>query len=205
MSSPQRLRVLLTDRPTEVSRELVRGHLHEAVALDHGDVVKPVGASDLEVLALTATEASQHAHALLARTSAPNDVRKVDTLPGLRFVVAGDGLAASRLALLPQLLDPMPLGGIVAAVPGPDQLLCVPLVSARSLDALQTLASALGHAEASRDSLLSDQLFWFDGDTWRPIPVHHGDQDITVLPPADFVEAMNRLASMDLVSTAGEA
>ena len=205
MSSPQRLRILLTDHPTEVCREIVRGHLYEAVALDHGDAVKPVSGNDLEVLSLSADEAKQLALALLVRTSAGTDLRKVDTLPGLRSVVSGDGLAASRLALLPLLIDPMPLGGIVAAVPAPDQLLCVPLDSARSLDALQALASALGHAEANRDHILSDQLFWFDGDRWRPLPVHHGDDDITVLPPPDFVRAMNRLAAMDLVSTAGEA
>lgn len=204
MSIPQRLRILLTDHPTEVCRELVRGHLFEAVALDHGDAVKPLTANDLEVLAISGEEATRLALALRQRTSAGNDVREVDTLPGLRFVVAGDGLAASRLALLPELLD-LPLGGVVAAVPAPDQLLCVPLDSARSLDALQALASALGHAESTRDQILSDQLFWFDGDDWRPLPVEHGSEDITVLPPPDFVNAMNRLAAIDLVQTAGEA
>jgi len=205
VASTQRLRIVLTEHPTEICSEIVRGQLYAAVALDHGGGVVPINANDLEVLQKTPSEALGLAFSLLTRTSAPGDVRPVDTLPGLNFVVAGDGLAASRLLLLPQLLDPMPLGGVIAAVPGPDQLLCVPLESARGLDALQALASALGHAVASRDDVLSDQLFWCDGHSWCPLAVQHGEEDITVVPPPRFVRMMNQLAAMDMVQCAGEA
>ena len=67
------------------------------------------------------------------------------------------------------------------------------------------VASAVGYAATHRDFVLSDQLFWFDGEVWSPIPVRHGDDDITVLPTPAFVAMMRKLASMDLVSVAGEA
>jgi len=142
---------------------------------------------------------------LVRRSTAPTDVLPVDTLPGLFVLVADDGLAASRMCMLPELIRPAPLGGLVVAVPGPDQLMCVPMHSAGSIDALQILASALGHAATHREYVLSDQLFWFDGELWIPVPVQYGDADITVLPPPGFVATVNRLAAMDLVQLAGEA
>jgi hypothetical protein len=203
MTTP--LRIVMSSRPSEVSRELVRGHLYVTVALDAEGTLVPVKATDLEVMQISAEEAFQLAMALLRRTTAISDLRPVDTLPGLQFLVAGDGLAASRMVLLPEMFEPAPLGGVVIAVPGPDQLLCVPLDSARALDALQVLASALGHASSALENPLSDQMFWFDGGRWIPVAVHHGDEDITVLPPAAFVRTMNHLAAMDMVSVAGEA
>lgn len=204
--STQRLRVLVTPQPTEISRELVRGHLYEALALDTEGAVVPLKATDLEVMELTAAEGFALADARLARTSAVSDLRPVDTVEGLRFLVASDGLAASRLRLLPWLLrGAIPFGGLVAGVPGPDQLMVVPLDSVRALDALQVLASAVGAASSRQDCPLSDQLFWFDGERWRPLPVHHAEQDITVLPPRDFVRAVNSVAAMDLVRVTAEA
>ena len=120
-------------------------------------------------------------------------------------VSAADGLAASRIALVPELLGKEALGGFVVAVPSQSQLLCVPLKSARSLDALQILASALGHALTTSDEVLSDQLYWYDGSKWTPITVVHSREEVTVLPPPSFVRTMNRLAAMDLVRIAGEA
>ena len=197
------LRLLMTSRPTEVSRPLVDGHLYESVA-----VVRDDGS----LTPLTRSELPDASESLLAsvtdrvrRTTAPGDLLPVDTLPGLFVLVSDDGLAASRMSVLPDLLRPLPLGGLVVAVPGPDQLMCVPMQSAGSIDALQILASALGHASTHRDYVLSDQLFWFDGELWSPVPVQYGSEDITVLPPPAFVATVNRLAAMDLVQLAGEA
>ncbi|MCB9686617.1 MAG: hypothetical protein H6738_08030 [Alphaproteobacteria bacterium] len=183
----------------------MRDHLWLSLVLLDGDGVRPVTPNDLEVMDLDAVTAWKLAEALLDRTSRTTDLRPVDTVDGLSFVVSGDGLAATRMTRLTHLLAPMPLGGIVAAVPSRDQLLVVTLDSARAIDALQVLAAALGHAAERAEEPLSDQLFWYDGRRWVPIAVVHATEDITVLPPPDFVRAMNHLAAMDLVSVAGEA
>lgn len=205
MSDPMRLRTLLMEEPSAVSIELVRDHLYICAGLDGGTDVVPLTAADLVTMGISQSKALDFALTNLRDSTTVTDLREVDTLPGLWFVKASDGNAASRMAILPDLLAPVPLGGIIAAVPEPGQLLCVPLESARAIDAMQALASAVGHLEATRDSLLSDQLFWFDGSRWHPIPVHHGEEDITVLPPPDFMRTMSHVAAMDLVSVAGEA
>lgn len=205
MSDPMRLRTLLMEEPSEVSIELVRDHLYVCVGVDRGADVVPITFAEIVQMGLNEESALDFALTNLRDSTSVTDVREVDTLPGLWFVKASDGQAASRIAILHDLLAPLPLGGVIAAVPEPGQLLCVPLESARAIDAMQALASAVGHLEATRDSLLSDQLFWFDGDRWRPIPVHHGEEDITVLPPPDFLRMMSHVAAMDLVSVAAEA
>ena len=206
MLDPERLRIVMTEDPAEVGAEFVRGQLHLSLSYDHEEgELRPVTREDLDAAGLSDEQAMEIARGNLRAASSRTDVRKVDTLPGLLFVKCSDGMAASRLAILPELLHPLPLGGVIAAVPELGQLLCVPLESARSIDAMQALASAVGHLEATRDHLLSDQLYWYDGERWRPVPVHHGEEDITVLPPPDFLRTMSHVAAMDLVSIAGEA
>jgi hypothetical protein len=203
-SSPYR--ILLTPAPTTLSRELVRGHLYVSVAApgEDGRCV-PLTDAEIALSPLSRGELMDLAMSDLRRTATRADLRPVDTLPGLYFYVARDGLAASRMALLEDLIDTSGLGGAVVAVPTPDQLLCVPLDSAHALDTLQVLASALGHALEVSDDPLSDQLFWFDGTRWIPLAVIHGEEEVTVLPTPAFVRTMNRLAAMDLVRVAGEA
>ncbi len=205
MSNPEHLRILLAREPSDVCRVLVQGQVYACVASGEGAEPSVASVEALEQAGFSPDDALDLALQNLREASSAADVRAVDTLPGLYFVKATDGLAASRLAVLPELMAPLPYGGLVAAVPDPGQLLCVPMDSARAIDALQALASAVGHLEATRDHLLSDQLFWYDGTGWKPIPVHHGEEDITVLPPPEFLKMMSHVASMDLVSVAGEA
>jgi hypothetical protein len=203
-SSPYR--ILLTPSATPLSKELVRGHLHVSVAVpdDEGNHV-PLTEAEIALSPLSREEIFDLAMSDLRRTASRADLRAVDTLPGLYLYVARDGLAASRMALLEDLIDTTGLGGAVVAVPTPEQLLCVPLDSAHALDTLQVLASALGHALENSEDPLSDQLFWFDGARWIPLVVIHGEEEVTVLPTPAFVRTMNRLAAMDLVRVAGEA
>ncbi|MEZ4237865.1 MAG: hypothetical protein R3F59_17295 [Myxococcota bacterium] len=203
-SSPYR--IMLTPAPAALSRELVRGHLYTTVAARdaEGDYA-PITEAEIGLSPLSRDELFELALSDLRRSAMRADLRAVDTLPGLYLYVARDGLAASRMALLEDLIDTSGLGGAVVAVPSPEQLLCVPLDSAHALDTLQVLASALGHALDTVDEPLSDQLFWFDGTKWIPLAVIHGEEEVTVLPTPAFVRTMNRLAAMDLVRVAGEA
>ena len=203
MTAP--LRIVATSRPTALSRELVRGHLHLAVAQEVDGTYVMSTEADLESSGLDADTTWNLAMSMLRQTTSRSDLRPVDTLPGLMILLSDDGLAASRMVLLPDLIGSAALGGMVVAVPSPDQLLCVPLGSARALDALQVMASALGHALEVLEQPLSDQLFWYDGNRWLPLTVIHGEDEVTVMPPPGFVRTMNRLAAMDLVRVAGEA
>jgi len=204
MDSPP-FRLVLLDCPVEVSRPFIPGHLYLGVAIEVDGTFSLVTDEDLEELGVTLDEAFDLAWASLRELAHAGELREVDTLPDIRAVATPDGLASSRMAVLPELYDPMPLGGVVVAVPEPGQLLCAPMESAASIDGLQSLASALGHLESTREGLLSDQLFWFDGDSWHVIEVDHGTEDITVQPPEPFVRMMSRLASVDWVQVAGEA
>jgi hypothetical protein len=198
------LRVVVTPRPSALSRELVRGHLYLTLVNERDGHYIAADAEDLGTTEMGTDEMFKLAMSLLRQNTARADLHPVATLPGLQLLVAQDGLAASRMALIPELVDTT-LGGVVVAVPAADQLLIVPLQSASALEALQVLASALGHALDAIDHPLSDQLFWFDGSRWVPLQVVHGDSEITVVPPPAFVGTMNRLAAMDLVRVAAEA
>lgn len=199
------IRILLTSSPGELSREIVPGHLWVTVGIEQNGTTNPISGQEADKTGLDDDALFRLAMSNLRQSTARADLRPVDTLPGLYFQLAADGLAASRIAIVPELLGREALGGFVVAVPSQSQLLCVPLKSARSLDALQILASALGHALTTSDEVLSDQLYWYDGSKWTPITVVHSREEVTVLPPPSFVRTMNRLAAMDLVRVAGEA
>lgn len=201
----QPLRLVLLDCEVDGSRPFVEGHLYLAVAIDIDGTLNLVTDDDLEDLGLTPDEAFDVAWAELRQATSAAELHEVDTLPEIQVVVAQDGLASSRMASIGDLMSPMPLGGVVVAVPEPDRMLVAPMENAGSIDGLQSLASALGHLESTRTGLLSDQLFWFDGSEWHVVPVEHGDEDITVNPPEAFVQMMSRLASVDWVQVAGEA
>jgi hypothetical protein len=203
MSTP--LRMMLTTAPREVSRVVVPGQLYATVALQQGEHVVPLRGPDLEVLEATPVEVWRRAEGLVRRTTVPKDLVPVDTLPGLFMMASGDGLAASRLLVLPELLAPVPFGGILAAVPTTSQLFVVPLSSAAGLDGLQTLAITVSHAHETAEEPLSPHLFWYDGAAWRLLRVGHEGEDITVHPPRAFLETVNRLAAMDFVRVAAEA
>ncbi|MEQ1564988.1 MAG: hypothetical protein ABMA64_05070 [Myxococcota bacterium] len=197
------LRMMVTCEPTPTSRELVRGHLYLTLGKESDGSY--VAAAPEEVADAGPTDdAFRLAMSILRQTTARADLHAIETLPGIHLLVAQDGLAASRMVLVPELMGNA-FGGVVVAVPAPDQLLVVPLNSARALDALHILASALSYALDAADEPLSDQLFWFDGTRWTALPVVHGEDEVTVVPPAAFVGVMNRLASMDLVQVVAES
>ncbi len=164
-----------------------------------------VGPQRLHELGVSPAVAFDRALDWLSRTTGPPELKPVDTVPGMFFVQSSAGQVASRLAVLPELFERMPLGGILAAVPSGNQLLCVPVDSVASVNALRILASAVGTAYEHATHPVSDQLFWYDGATWQVVHIDRSESDITVLPPRAFFARMRQVASMDLVRVAGEA
>lgn len=199
------IRVLVTAQPGPSSRELVRGHLYLTIAQENERGIEALSDEDAALSGLRKDELFPLAMSLLRQSTARADVKPVAALPGLHLLVAKDGQAASRMVLIPELIDADALGGVIVGVPAPDQLLIVPVKDASALESLQLLASAVSRAMDTTDSPLSDQLFWFDGEAWVPMEVEYGETEITVLPPPSFVGAMSRIAAIDLVREAAEA
>lgn len=199
------IRVMVTQRPGSWSRELVRGHLYLTIGQEREGAIEELSAEDAARTGLHTDELFPLAMSLLRQSTARADVKPVAALPGLHLLIAKDGQAASRMVLIPELLQSNSIGGVVVAVPAADQLFIVPVRDASALESLQILASAVSRAVDTADTPLSDQLFWFDGEAWSAMAVEYNDEEITVLPPPAFVGAMSRIASIDLVREAAEA
>lgn len=128
----------------------------------------------------------------------------LDTLPGLWSVSCSEGVAASHLLHLEDLLRPWPLEGVVAACPRPDQLLLVPLDGLHALPALQALLRVV--SDTAHAGGLSDQLYWSaEGDGWELLPVEHGADRVDLDPSPAFVAALERMMAVDMVPQAAEA
>lgn len=130
----------------------------------------------------------------------------LDTLPGLWSVSCGDGIAASHLLHLEDLLRPWPLEGVVAACPRQDQLLLVPLDGLHALPAIQALLRVVSDTDPDSEDWLSDQLFWSaEGRGWDHLPVEHGVERVDLDPSPAFVAALERMMAVDMVAQAAEA
>lgn len=130
----------------------------------------------------------------------------VEGVPGLLQVSTDDGLAASRMLCLEDLVRPWPLEGVMVACPASDQLLVVPLEGVSCIPALRALLRVLADWRVTTDAL-SDQLFWSpDGAGWVHVPVRHrSDGGADLLPAPGLVAAMERAVALDLVHESAEA
>ncbi len=126
-------------------------------------------------------------------------------VPGMQVYLAGDGHAASRLLLLRELIDPWPLGGVLVAVPTPDQLLAVPLDTLENLALVQVLVQSGQLAHSLGHEPVSDQVFWHDGAQYAHVQVTHGEDTVEVMPPPGFLRMIEKLASLQLSTQPGEA
>jgi len=198
------IRPRLVPPGTALSRPLVPGHVHLGLVLQGDDGAVPMDRAMLETLGHSADEAFDEALAWLSDEAPRDELHPVDTVPGMFFLTTDDDETASRMAVLPERI--MPLGGILAAVPGGNQLLCVPVESMSTVDALRVMASAVGAAHEHSGTPVSDQLFWHDGEAWHHVHLERDEAgDVTVLPPNAFFDRMRQVASMEMVQVVGEA
>ena len=182
----------------------VPGKLSVALTTDTRDGPQPVDVADLERWHETAQGLMATALENLRRRSQADSWYPLQTVPGLSVYLAHDGLAASRLLLLPEMLDRWPLGGVVSAVPTPDQLFVLPIEHLDDVSALQTLVQSSTMAHAMGDFPLSDQIFWCDDRGWRHVQVEHGPDTLEIIPPPEFLDRVRQIAALSLVRTVGE-
>ncbi len=128
----------------------------------------------------------------------------VATVPGMVLYHATHGDAAARALLLAELLD-LPAEGAMFAVPAPDQLLVVPLWDLDHLDAVRVLVTAAHLSAESSPRPLTDQVFWFDGETIIDVPVVHTTDNVDIHAPPALLAAVERLATLAMMPAMAEA
>jgi hypothetical protein len=185
---------------------LVPDHLNVVLCVQAPEGYRPV--TDEELLQWDEPFAELVTGAIwnLRRDTRDEHLLTVDTVPGMRLCSAPDGLNASRMLCLVDLLRPWPLEGVVIACPRPDQIMVVPLDGLAALPALRVLMSAASESHGHADDALSDQLFWSeDGDVWELVPVLYSDERIDMNPGTRFMAALERLTAVHLAPVAAEA
>lgn len=193
-------------RPQPVpGHEIVPGLVQVALVLDTpaGDVA--VTQRDLDRWGVGFAEAYRTALDNLRERSRPARWEPVQTVPGMMMYLPGNGDAAARALLLDELMDSFPVEGVLFAMPTADQLLIVPLDDFAKLPAIRVLVTAAHLAANNATQPLSNQVFWSDGERITHIRVVHDGDNVDILAPPDFLAAVERLASMSMISAVGEA
>jgi len=197
--------VVVTAEPDGLSAEVAKGALWVKLMVERDGQVSAVDAGYLSQHQISFEELRVQAVDNLRELAREDEWQSVDTVPGMHLLLPSDTLASSRLLATDSLVGSWPLGGIVAACPSPDQLLCVPLHTVEDLEAVRIMATAVHYAHAHASEPLSDQVFWNDGTKWHHIQVRHGLSEVEIVPGAEFLETVNRLASVGMYAVAGEA
>jgi hypothetical protein len=104
----------------------------------------------------------------------------------------GDGYDAARALFFEDLLPESPAGFLVA-IPSRDELAVWPV----SYDALSKIHVIKMFAEDNYQNHaypISDDVFWVWRGTWYHFGIQMDDQNVTVSPPDEFIEALKELA-----------
>jgi uncharacterized protein YtpQ (UPF0354 family) len=160
LASLDAMHVSAHERP--IAEPLV-GDLLVSYAFDLPGIFQMVAPADLERLAIRLGELREIAVANLKRQLPEIGIN--EQLP-LRRIVTGNNLEACIMLATTFWSDfsaEMP-GDIVAAVPSRDALIFCSSHDAPAIDAMQTLASEIHHAESTH--ALSEHLFVWQKDQW---------------------------------------
>ena len=136
---------------------------------------------------------------------AAGEWHSVDTVPGMAFFHANDGMVSERLLLLPRLWPKLPAGGLLAAIPASNRLLIQPLHRYLDVQSLDALANSTQLVHQTADQPLSPHIYWYDGERWDMLFVHAQAEAIELHPPASFLETVERLARLSVHGRAVEA
>ena len=182
----------------------IDGHLHLGLTLEVQDGSREITEDELLAWDEDFIDLAEHAIMRLRGLIRSNELKPLDTLPGVWQVRTQDGLAASRMVCLSDVMRPWPLEGAVVCCPGPDQLLVVPLEGIACLPALQSLLRRAARARFERD-VLSHQLFWCDDEgAWHHLRVLHTADGVDLDAPPQLIAALERVAAVDLAPVAAE-
>jgi hypothetical protein len=131
----------------------------------------------------------------LAAQTPPDCMRLVDADSGLRQCTVGDAYDSARALLLEQLLPEATAEGYFVAIPGRDDLLVLPVTAAGLAHVPMLKAVALKNHPSAPYSI-SDEVYWVKGGKWYLFQIVMKGENITVEPPTEFLEVLQRLAPM---------
>jgi hypothetical protein len=139
------------------------------------------------------------------RKRTPTDAFEViEEESGLLTCITGDAYDSSRALLLDALLPEHKDDGFFVGVPCRDQLLVLPVNSA-ALAFVHLLKFLLEKNYKSMPYPISDEVFWVRGGTWLPFRIDCEGNKVTIEPPEEFNEVLERLTASEELTEEDEA
>lgn len=129
----------------------------------------------------------------LAQRTPPGALEVIDAESGLLTCITGDAYDSSRALLLDRLLADAGSDGFFVGLPCRDQLLVLP-VTASSLVFVHLMKVLLDKNYKSLPYPISAQVYWVRGSEWHPFPIEVEGNKVSITPPAEFAEILERLA-----------
>jgi len=111
---------------------------------------------------------------------------------GMLLASVGDAYDSSRALIVDRLLPEATADGYFVAVPGRDELVVLP-VTAKAMPHVHLMKVLADKSYKGVPYPISDEVFWVRAGTWRPFPIEVRGQEVTLQPPPEFGEIMDRL------------
>lgn len=117
---------------------------------------------------------------------------------GLLACAIGDAYDSSRVLLLDGLLPEGKENGYFVALPSRDQLLVLPVVG-EALAFVHFLKILVDKQYKTLPYPISEQVFWLRDGVWLPFVIDIEGSNVTIQPPEEFSEVLDRLAPPDFL------
>jgi hypothetical protein len=111
---------------------------------------------------------------------------------GMLVASVGDAYDSSRALLVDRLLPEGAADGYFVAVPGRDELVVLP-VTARAIPHVHVMKVLAEKNHKTVPYPISSEVFWVQQGTWRPFPIAIRGQQVSVQPPPEFGDILDRL------------
>jgi hypothetical protein len=131
------------------------------------------------------------------RAEAPPERQEIDVRGAKLLVEVGESFfTASRLLLLPEVLDLAGADGVLVAVPTRHSLAVHLIRDTTVLQALPSLAALARNMAQAGPGTISPAVYWWHAGAMTVIPteIDAGDH-VTILPPAAFIELLNEISA----------
>ncbi len=123
---------------------------------------------------------------------------------GLITCLTGDAYDSSRAMLLDGIFPDHAPDGFFVGLPCRDQLLVLP-VTGPSLAFVHLLKFLIDKNYRTMPYPISNQVFWLRGRTWLRFPIEYEGEKVSIQPPEEFNEILDRLAPDDEIGEDGES